>query len=85
MKNYLVKKLFTISGTKNVNYYDWYLEKFVENENRTPLKKLYTMQFTNYEKALEIAKKYNAKIVEIDLYEPEDALMIVKRLNQKMH
>ena len=66
MKNYLVKKTIPYLETKNVNYYDWHLEKFVENENKTPLKKLYTKHFT-YEKALEIAKKYNAKVVEINI------------------
>ena len=67
MKNYLVKKTISYLDAKNINYYDWYLEKFVENENRTPLKKLYTKQFTNYEKAIEIAEKNNAKVVEINL------------------
>ena len=67
MKNYLVKKTIPYLETKNVNYYDWYLGKFVENENKTPLKKLYTKHFTNYEKAQEIAEKYNAKIIEINL------------------
>ena len=63
-KQYLIKKEF--SGI--TNYFDWYIEKFVENTEKQQLKKLYTKQFNSKKDCLETIKKFKNKFLNKDYF-----------------
>lgn len=51
---YLIKRKYKYCGSIYTEYYDWFLEKFVRNEEHLPLTKLYTKQFNTKEDVINL-------------------------------
>ena len=65
MGTYLIRKIWKEDTYKYTTYFDWYLNKFIENQERKPLKKLYTKHFNSIEQIKETIKNFHLNFTHI--------------------